>query len=213
MEPVPMICKACQVWMEPLCDKEAQQVKCTECGHIEPYRFLPLFIVTGPSGAGKTAVTYELQRLLPEWEVFETDIIWDSGGNWTAVKCNWLRIAAFIAQREPPRPTILCGTMQPKELETCESRPYFSTIHWLALTCEDEMLERRLRARPAWRESTEDFIVESLNYNRWFRENAMTEFSPPLTLVDTTHTTIEQTAQHTRDWAVHHWESSATFLG
>ena len=47
---------------------------------------LPLFIVTGASGAGKTCVVPELRRLLPDWEVFETDILWDSGGDWFFVK-------------------------------------------------------------------------------------------------------------------------------
>ena len=47
--------------------------------------------------AGKTAVITELRRLLPEWEVFETDILWDSGGDWQFVRSNWLRIAHSIA--------------------------------------------------------------------------------------------------------------------
>jgi hypothetical protein len=103
------------------------------CGHQQAHRFLPLFIVTDPSGAGKTAIVLALQQLLPDWDVFETDILWDSGGDWTMVKCNWLRIAQQIAQRPAGNPTILCGTILPDQIAGCPSLPLFSAVHWLAL--------------------------------------------------------------------------------
>jgi len=62
--------------------------------------------------------------MLPDWEIFETDILWDSAGDWNMVKCNWLRIAHSIAQSG--RPTLLCVTMRPAEIESCESLPLFS---------------------------------------------------------------------------------------
>lgn len=34
---------------------------------------LPLFIVTGASGVGKTTVIKELRRIMPEFDVFGTD--------------------------------------------------------------------------------------------------------------------------------------------
>lgn len=197
-----MICGACREWIEPIRDKKAQTVACPKCGRVESRPFLPLFIVTGPSGAGKTAVVADLQRLMPDWEVFETELLWDSGGDWNTVKCNWLRIADFIAHREPSRLTILCGTMQPQDLESCESRDCFSRIHWLALLCDEETLARRLRARPAWRGCDETFIAEQLNYARWFRKNAETAFDPPLMIIDTTDAPISQSAVGIRDWAM-----------
>ena len=104
-------------WIEPLFDKSRSQIsRCPECGHVGSRRFLSLFIVTGPSGTGKTAVVSELQRLLPDWEVFETDILWDSGHDWNMIKANWLRIADNLAQRPHGRLTILCGTMQPEDI-------------------------------------------------------------------------------------------------
>ena len=197
-----MICGACQGWISPIVDKAAGTLACPKCGYSERRPFLPLFIVTGPSGAGKTAVVPELQRLLPEWEVFETDILWDSGGNWTTVKCNWLRIADSLAQRPHGRPTILCGTILPEHIAECDSRPLFSEVHWLALTCEPDVLAARLRARPAWRGCDEKFIVAQLEYLHWLTVDTATAIQPPLQIVDTTDAPISETARRVRDWAV-----------
>ena len=123
-----MMCQACQAWITPVIDKAAHTLTCPLCGHVEMRRLYPLFIVTGPSGVGKTTVVNELQRLLPAWDVFDIDILWDSGGDWQMVKANWLRIADFLAQNG--RLTILCGTLLPDDLAACPSHIFFSTIYW-----------------------------------------------------------------------------------
>ena len=197
-----MICPACQAWIEPIFDKAAGTLYCPECRHIEPRRFFPLFIVTGPSGAGKTSVVAELQRLLPDWEVFETDILWDSGGDWNMVKANWLRIAESLAQRPHGRLTILCGTMQPEDIVKSGLGPYFSTIYWLGLVCQPQALRERLQDRPDWRGFGVGLIAEHEKYLAWLHANAQTAFDPPLKLLDTTEDSVSRTAEHIRDWAV-----------
>src|SRR5262249_6173673 len=143
--------------------------------------------------------------LLPEWEVFETDILWDSGGDWNTIKCNWLRIAYSLAQRPHGRPTILCGTIQPEHLQDCDCRALFSRIYWLALTCEPDTLTARLQARPAWRGCDKAFLARQLEYREWLHRNAATAFDPPLEMVDTTDVPIWQTAGRIRDWATAAW--------
>jgi len=207
-----MICSACHAWMQPILDKAAEIARCPECGHEASRRFWPLFIVTGPSGAGKTAMVPYLQRLLPRWEVFETDILWDSGRDWNIVKCNWLRIADSLVQRPHPRPTILCGTIQPEDIEACDVFPFFRCVHWLALVCEAETLTARLRARPAWRGCDEAFIFAQRTYLQWLHEHALTAFAPPLTLLDTTHTPLEQTAEQIQNWATSRWPDGSEAL-
>lgn len=201
-----MICTACLAWMDPRFDSVAQTRSCPDCGHTEPHRFFPLFIVTGPSGAGKTAVVPELQRLLPDWEVFETDILWDSGGDWDIVKANWLRIAYSLAQRPHGRLTMLCGTIQPDDVARSGLGGHFSTIYWLGLVCDPQALRERLKARPAWRGCDESLIAEHEMYLAWLHASAETAFDPPLRLVDTTWDSISQIAEQIRDWAVAHWE-------
>lgn len=193
-----MVCNGCRAWVKPLVDRAAETVRCAECGHEERFRCRPLFIVTGTSGAGKTAVIPELRRLLPECDVFETDVLWDSGGDWSMVKCNWLRIAYSIAQSG--RHTILCGTMQPTELEQCDHYPFFRRIHWLALHCDDEARASRLRERRGTLACSEEFIEEHHRFARWLLENAQTAFDPPLTVLDTTRAPVAETAARIHDW-------------
>src|SRR6476660_7453266 len=113
-----MVCAACGDYNALIVDPRSQSAQCLRCGHAEPMRIVPLFIVTGASGVGKTAVVGELRRLMPEWEVFETDLIW--GADWQQVRNNWLRIAHSIAQSG--RGTILCGTMLPEDIDRCDHR-------------------------------------------------------------------------------------------
>jgi broad-specificity NMP kinase len=167
-------------------------------------QILPLFIVTGASGTGKTAIVEPLQRLLPEWPVFETDILWDSGRDWHYVRQNWLRIAHRLAQTG--RPTILCGTHLPEHLDRCDCRDFFRQIHYLILHCDDETLAARLRARPAWHNQTEAFIAEQRRFNQWLIRNATTAFDPSPVLVDTTRASVQQVAETIHGWAKERWE-------
>ena len=206
-----MVCNGCAGWVDPVVDVEGQTVRCPECGHEEPVRIVPLFVLTGTSAGGKTAVIPPLRRLLPEWEIFETDILWDSQGDWHFVRCNWLRIAHSIAQSG--RPTILCGTHLPEHLDACDHRRFFHPVHYLALYCDEETLVARLRARPAWRGCTEDFVQGQREFGKWLLENRDTAFDPPLVILDTSRTPLEETACDVRDWAVARWPFPAKGLG
>ncbi|PJN62512.1 hypothetical protein PAEAM_20750 [Paenibacillus sp. GM1FR] len=64
-------------------------------------RKLPLFIVTGASGTGKTTISSLVRKQLPEFDVFDMDII--DNVDWQIAKENWLRIAYNISLsgREP----------------------------------------------------------------------------------------------------------------
>ncbi len=92
-------------------DPLAATLRCPRCGDIQRVPALPLFVVTGASGAGKTAVTGPLRRLLPDCDVFDTDVLplqlaalgWDTWRN------AWLRLAHGIALNG--RVTVLCGSL------------------------------------------------------------------------------------------------------
>jgi hypothetical protein len=177
-------------------NRTEETIRCTECNHEETMRFLPLFIVTGASGVGKTTVVPELRKLLPECDVFETDII--HCADWDQVKHNWLRIAHSIAQSG--RVTVLCGTIMPWDIEKCDHYPFFSHVYFLNLHCDDESRAARLRSRPAWRGCTEEFIADHRNFAAWLLDNAELKFDPPMPTVDTTDATASEAAGSIRDW-------------
>lgn len=193
-----LVCESCGEWVRSEVQADRRSVRCPACGHIEAMNILPLFIVTGPSGAGKTTVVPELRHLLPDWEVFETDIL--ASDDWQKVIDGWLRIAHSIAQSG--RHTLLCGTWLPEKVDQCSHRPYFSNVHYLCLYGNDQALATRLRSRPPWRGWTEEKIAEHQRFTRWLLANAATAFDPPLRLVDTSHLSPREAAEEIRDWAL-----------
>ncbi|WP_131101255.1 AAA family ATPase [Streptomonospora litoralis] len=205
----PLICPRCGEYTDhPRVDTSGAAgavLCCARCGHREPFRRLPLFCVTGPSGTGKSTVARRLlDRLAADYVVLEQDLLWtgglrDSGTEHPLFRSTWLRTAAMIQQNG--RPVVLCGTVVPPEFEDLPERALFSRISYLALMCEPDALAARLRARPAWRQWDEPRIAEMLDYTRWIQETAH-EMDPPVTLLDTTDESAEATAERVARWVL-----------
>jgi hypothetical protein len=75
-------------------DPAAPVFRCSSCGAVTDVPALPLFVVTGASGAGKTSVTAPLGRLLPA-------SCWDPSTFATSVDELAECIAAWIRPRIP----------------------------------------------------------------------------------------------------------------
>ncbi|MEV0458292.1 hypothetical protein [Catellatospora methionotrophica] len=93
----------CQRW-EPAVtlDPSADVAVCARCGWTEPARREPLYVVTGASGSGKSAILAPLAATLAECVVFDVDWLIDpmtSGGSvaWAAFRDAWLSVAHGIA--------------------------------------------------------------------------------------------------------------------
>ncbi|WP_018684792.1 AAA family ATPase [Actinokineospora enzanensis] len=198
-----MICPACGEWAEaPRVDGDVRV--CPSCGHREPFARLPLFALTGPSGTGKSTVCRGLGGLLGgRAVVLEQDVLWigalrDPYDDFGSFRRTWLRMAAMLNQNG--RPTVLCGTVAPPQFEQRPERALFSEIHYLALVADDDVLDRRLRARPAWRGwDDEQRIADMLAFNAWVRSTVTT---PPMTLLDTSDTPVAETTRAVADWVL-----------
>ncbi|GCE31456.1 nucleoside kinase [Dictyobacter alpinus] len=201
---MPRVCPQCGEWCveEPI-DKTIPAVLCPFCSYAEPFVSLPLFIVTGASGAGKTVLSQHLPAYMPECVTLDTDILWGvipatEEKNYSDYQNNLLLLAKHIAQNG--RPVVLCGSTTPERISMCLQRQYFSAIHILALVCDDEVLLERLKQRPAWRGcDNKDTQKNMLDFNRWFKDQAQ-HTEPPMTLYDTSKASVEQTLQDTRQW-------------
>ncbi len=198
------VCPKCGEYSaEKTIDPSGPYAICPGCGHAHPFLQLPLFIITGASGSGKTTLCLELLPLLPECVLLESDILWGvvpatPEENYRDYRNLWLRLAKNIAQNG--RPVVLCGSAVPEQFEGCPERRYFSTLHYLALVCDDQRMEERLTQRPQWRQSgSAEFIQRMITFNRWLKDQAaMTQ--PPMTLYDTSQRSTSETARDAAQW-------------
>ncbi len=198
------VCPGCgQYTVEKEIDPSGPYAICPRCGHAHRFVRLPLFVVSGASGTGKTTVCLALPALLPECVVLESDILWRPEFNtpedgYRTYRDLWLRLAKNIHQAS--RPVVLCGTAVPAQMETCPERRYLAAIHYLALVCDDGILAQRLRARPGWRQSTgDDFITSMTAFNGWLKANA-SQIVPPMVLLDTSSVTVQAAAEQVAGW-------------
>jgi hypothetical protein len=196
------VCPGCGLYRDDKqVDSERQVAICPDCGHEFRFGQLPLFVITGASGTGKSTVMLHLAFKQNEFVCLDSDILWREEFNkpdddYIEYRNMWLRMVKNIAQAG--RPVALFGSSTPGQFERCNERRYIGDIHYLALVCDDAELERRLKARPGWRKSgDEEVVVRMQQFNGWLRENAA---ATGMTALDTTSMDIEATVSATLQW-------------
>ena len=199
------VCANCGLYRaDKVVDRDRSLIICPECQHVHPFHFLPLYLVGGASGTGKTAILEPLLGLNPSTVLLESDILWRSEFDKPEERYRdffelWLRLAKNVAQNGRPVAIFGAGFVVPENTMHCVEARYFSEIRRLALTCNDELLDKRLRARPAWRDSgTEAFIERQLEFNHWCQERAAIEAN--IQVLDTSEATVDETATTISSW-------------
>ena len=178
---------------------------CPLCGDRRPHRRLPLLLVGGPAGAGKSTAGAALAGQLSDIVILETDILWrpefnaEADDGYPTYTTLWLRLAAHIAQAGRAVALFGAGFAVPHNTQPLAARRYFSALHYLALVCADEVLAARLRARPAWRKTNPTLIAAHVEFNHWLKEHAA-QTEPPITLIDTTDAPVADTAARVAAW-------------
>ncbi len=157
-------------------DPRAHRLRCPRCGCESWLPALPLFVVTGASGAGKSTITGPLRDLLPGCLVFETDVILHVAAlGWETWRNTWLQLAHAVALGG--QATVLTGSFTPDQLERLPARKLIGPIRFALLDCPDDVLADRLRERPAWRaSSTEAKITEHQRFAAWLRARITPSF-------------------------------------
>jgi predicted kinase len=182
---------------------------CPECGYKHPFQHLPLFIVSGASGTGKTAVCQHLTGKITQAVLLDSDILWrpefnTPNTNYQGFFETWLRVCKNISQSGRPVVLFGAGLGVPENIENCIERRYFSKTHYLALVCSDEILAERLQQRPVWRGAREPaYIEDSLRFNRWFKAY---DSQPAIKIIDTTGTHLSETMLQVAAWISEQYE-------
>ena len=167
---------------------------------MTPTRKQPIFFVTGASGVGKSSACEILFQRETDYLVLESDLLWDERFNrpeekYREYRSLWLRVCANVAQIG--RPVVLCGCATPDQFEECPERELFTHTHYLAVTCSDGELERRMREGRGITDSA--WLESSRHFNRWLREHGPA-FQPSVRLVEADGLTVEETAERVDQW-------------
>lgn len=210
------VCPGCGIYSdEKEIDPAGPFAVCPHCGHGHRFLQLPLFVLTGASGSGKSVLCLELAARMSECVFLENDIFWRAEfdtpeDNYCAFRNLCLRVAKNIGQAG--RPVVLCGSVIPEQYEACAERRYFAALHYLALVCDSQTLTERLRARPDWRNSSSSaFIEKMVEFNRWIKENAH-KTEPPMTLLDNTPLSVDDTVECVAQWIYRHMPEASVLL-
>ena len=176
---------------------------CPECGFKHPFRQLPLLIVSGASGAGKSTVCQHLTGQVTQAVLLDSDILWRPEFNSPETNYRdyfelWLRLCKNISQSGRPVVLFGAGVGVPENIEDCLERRYFSNVHYLALVCSESTLSERLQSRPVWRGTRDPkYMDDHIRFNRWFKEY---DSQPEIERFDTTDTLPEETAEQVASW-------------
>lgn len=167
---------------------------------MKPNKKLPLFIITGASCVGKSTMSEVLFHRESNYIVMESDLLWNEIYNtpdddYHDYRELWLKVCSNISQIGMP--VILCGCAIPKQFEESKGRSYFTSIHYLAVVCDDDVLEARMRL--GRKVTDENWIKSSKEFNCWLKKNAKKTI-PKIELVDNSNLTPLQAAMITDKW-------------
>lgn len=162
-----------------------------------------LVVLCAASGVGKTTIKDELKKnnLLEGFACLDTDQVgicwWDYKGTEREDKFNDDCLKEAVRQAEGKN-LLFSACMNPLDYYSKVSIPTeITSTYFIAMTCSDEEIVRRLRARPAeCMCGSDDFIREQINYNNWFKENKG-KFQ---LYIDNTELSIQETAKTVLDF-------------
>ncbi len=195
------ICPKCHnhEWDKEVIGVDKKIVRCPKCKHEWKSTGLPLFILTGCSGVGKTTTAVELLQREIDFVVLDADYFQFMPSvtleDWAEHIERQEEISADIMQAGRPVLWAMAGCLD--KLHSTYSERFFRKIYCLALTCEPEELERRMRE--GRNISDEGWINGSRDYNQYFREhNTIGDIS--YEMLDITNKSTDEIADYVTSW-------------
>ena len=135
--------------------------RCGGCGTVAAAAVEgPLFVVVGASGSGKTAVIDVLASRLPDVAAFDGDVLLDYFGSIDQHFGGWLTLGWTLA-RQGKRVAVALSVL-PATIDHLPERRLWRQVTYINLDCTDLERTTRLRARPAWRDSSSPETIERM---------------------------------------------------
>lgn len=185
---------------------DGNSVRCPRCGHEWEMIRLPLFILTGCSGVGKTTAAQMIQQKKADFVVLDADIFYGYMELHTEedyIKRLHLmhQLSMNIMQSGSPVLWTMAGNLD--KLPMVYFRRFFPAVKCLALTCEAELLRKRMREGRGI--ADDNWIQTSVDYNEYFRTHDRigdTEFEN----FDVTCKTPGEIADYVMAWVEGIWD-------
>jgi adenylate kinase family enzyme len=195
------ICFKCKGYsVEKEISEDGKLMTCPFCGYTQEIKRMPLFIITGASGVGKTSISAQLFLKEKNYIVLERDILWNNAfinpdNDNNEYSELWLRMCKNISQIG--KSVVLCGCSTPQEFDNCLERRYFSEIYYLTVVCDNDILLMRLTEYRNVK--SQEWIDSSISFNEWLKDNAQ-KTTPKMHIFDNSHISIEESAKVVDDW-------------
>lgn len=147
-------------------------IACPKCGHTWNFLKLPLFVVTGASGVGKSTTVQALQGRSRDFVCLDSDLFYNIMPHETPEDYMAQTEAMTVFARDVMqcgRPTVWARAGNIDMLDKAYGTRFFSGVKVLALVCSESELRRRMTegrgiADPGW-------VQSSIDYNRYFMEH------------------------------------------
>ncbi len=183
-------------------DKEIRDGKiiCPKCGHSWNYTSLPLYILTGCSGVGKTTTAMQIMEKTTDVVTLDADIFYNimpgetEEDNYDQVE-QIQSLSKNIMQSGKPVLWTMAGNLD-KLWHTYNSR-FFSDIRCLALVCDEGSLRKRMKEGRGI--TDEGWIQGSVDYNNYFKTHTSLE-DTDFERFDITGKTAEEVAEYVLKW-------------
>ncbi len=178
------------------------EIICPRCAHRWKYRRLPLFILSGCSGVGKTTTGQALLGRQTDFIVLDADLFYnimphDTDEDYKKQVEQVLSLSRNLMQSGKPILWTMAGNLD--KLPTAYNSRFFSHIYCLALTCEESALRHRMIEGRGI--TDQGWLNSSAEYNRYFQTHDRIGEQAFETL-DITHLSVFEVADRVESWVM-----------
>lgn len=179
-------------------------IRCPKCSHTWKFKKLPLFVLTGCSGVGKTTAGQELLLRGVDFVVLDADMYCgimtlESDEDYRQRTEQLEGLSRNIMQSGRPVLWTMAGCLD--MLDGTYNRRFFSDIFCLALVCDESELRRRMTE--GRNITDEKWIESSVEYNQYFKTHTSLG-NQVFDTFDVTQKSVAETADYVEQWVKAH---------
>lgn len=176
------------------------QARCPKCGETWQFKTMPLFILTGCSGMGKTTTGIEIMKQQHDFVVLDADMFHSIMPHDTQEDYfNQIEQVESLSKNIMQSGRTVLWTMAGNldKLNHAYNRRFIGEIHCLALVCEEAELRRRMTE--GRKIIDEGWIQSSVEYNHYFQTHDCLA-DMPFDVFDTTGKSVPEVAEYVIGW-------------